>query len=53
MSKNKHPMTPKDASRIQSHSDRTDTNKSFAARAQSSAARKENTRKGRARSKRK
>ena len=38
MAKSKTPMTPKDASRIQSHSDRTGSNKGFKSRAQSSAA---------------
>ena len=33
----KTPMTPTDASRIQSHADRTDTNQDFKARAQSAA----------------
>jgi len=33
-------MTSKDASRIQSHADRTGTNQGFKARAQSSAAKK-------------
>jgi len=32
------PMTPKDASRVQSHSDKTGTNKGFKSRAQSTAA---------------
>ena len=38
MANTKTPMTPKDASRIQSHSDRTGTNKGFKTRAQSTAA---------------
>lgn len=37
MKKNKTPMTQKDASRIQSHSDRTGSNKDFKSRAQSTA----------------
>ena len=38
MAKSKTSMTPKDASRIQSHSDRTGTNQGFKSRAQSTAA---------------
>lgn len=33
----KNPMTPKDASRIQSHADRSQRNQDFKSRAQSSA----------------
>jgi len=36
--KNTTPMTPKAASRIQSHADRTSTNQGFKRRAQSSSA---------------
>lgn len=38
MSKNKTPMTPAAAKRIQSHADRTRSNQAFKARAQSAAA---------------
>jgi hypothetical protein len=37
MAKSKTPMTPSDASRIQSHADRNGTNQSFKARAQRGA----------------
>lgn len=37
-SKTTTPMTPKDASRIQSHADRTGTNQAFKARSQSTGA---------------
>lgn len=46
MKKNKTPMTQKDASRIQSHSDRTGSNKDFKSRAQSTAAKNGGDRKG-------
>lgn len=38
MSKNKSPMTPKAAARIQGHADRHGTNQGFKARAQAAAA---------------
>lgn len=38
MAKNKTPMTPAAAKRIQSHADRTRSNQGFKARAQSAAA---------------
>jgi len=39
MAESKTPMTPEDASRIQSHADRTGTNEDFKRRAQRSAER--------------
>ena len=42
MDNSKTPMTPKDASRIQSTSDRTGTNQDFKSRAQSAAAKNGN-----------
>ena len=43
MAKSTIPMTPKDASRIQSNSDRTGTNQGFKSRAQSAAAKNSGT----------
>lgn len=42
----KNPMTTKDASRIQSHADRSGTNQGFKGRAQSTAAKTTATSKG-------
>lgn len=46
MSENKTPMTKSDASRIQSHADRTGTNDGFKGRAQSAADKSANQGKG-------